>query len=81
MGLYQAFVTTGWGTTSSGGSTSNLLKETTVKIVANSDSTCLGPVGVTVVPRVKWKRKAAKFKSSINMNKGFYGFFFLKNQL
>ena len=41
----QQAVVSGWGTTSSGGSTSNLLKETTVKIVANSDSTCLTPYG------------------------------------
>ena len=41
----QQAVVSGWGTTSQGGSTSNLLKETTVKIVANSDSTCLGPYG------------------------------------
>ena len=38
-------VVSGWGATSSGGPTSNLLKETTVKIVANSDSTCQGPYG------------------------------------
>ena len=41
----QQAVVSGWGTTSFGGSTSNLLKETTVNIVANSDSTCLGPYG------------------------------------
>ena len=45
----QQAVVSGWGTTSSGGSTSNLLKETTVKIVANSDSTCTpyGNIGNT----------------------------------
>jgi len=36
---YDATVS-GWGTTSESGSTSNVLKETTVKIVPNSDSTC-----------------------------------------
>ena len=41
----QQAVVSGWGTTSFGGSTSNLLKETTVNIVANSDSTCQGPYG------------------------------------
>ena len=30
----------GWGTTSSGGSTSAVLKETTVKIVAQNDASC-----------------------------------------
>ena len=41
----QQAVVSGWGATSSGGSTSDLLKETTVKIVANSDSTCLPKYG------------------------------------
>jgi V8-like Glu-specific endopeptidase len=33
-------VVSGWGTTSEGGRTSSVLKETTVKIVSQSDSTC-----------------------------------------
>merc|ERR1712127_91360 len=33
-------VVSGWGTTSEGGSTSGVLKETTVKITAQSDATC-----------------------------------------
>jgi len=45
----------GWGTTSSGGSTSNVLKETDVTITAQSDATCTkyasGAVGV--LPNIK----------------------------
>jgi len=36
----QDAIVSGWGTTSQGGRTSNVLKETTVKITEDSDSTC-----------------------------------------
>ncbi|XP_023330353.1 cationic trypsin [Eurytemora carolleeae] len=36
----QSAIVSGWGTTSSGGSSSPILKETTVQIVSSSDPTC-----------------------------------------
>merc|ERR1712168_1473860 len=43
----------GWGTTSQGGSSSNVLKETTVKITAQSDSTCTRYAASGVLPNIK----------------------------
>merc|ERR1719295_517051 len=43
----------GWGATSQGGSTSNVLKETTVKITAQSDRTCTRYAANGVLPNIK----------------------------
>jgi len=49
----QSAKVSGWGTTSSGGSTSNVLKETDVTITAQSDATCTKYASSGVLPNIK----------------------------
>merc|ERR1719244_1900484 len=49
----QSAKVSGWGTTSAGGSTSNVLKETDVTITAQSDATCTKYASGGVLPNIK----------------------------
>merc|ERR550519_2147615 len=49
----QSAKVSGWGTTTQGGSTSNVLKETTVTITAQSDATCTKYASNGVLPNIK----------------------------